>query len=209
MRGALALTLFALLSSLLPGCLSTDGGVHPGAIVAFGDSYTEGTGASRAEAYPALMTQALGRKVVNAGVNGETAQEAFPRLERDVLRHDPSLVIVEFGVNEAYRGYPVERALAGLEAILQVLEAEGIPAILVGVHFWDYQENFDAGLRELGRQYGAPVVLDVLDGILDDPALRSDPFHPNAAGYAIMETRIRPTVQGMLTVLEADAATAS
>lgn len=195
------LVVVALLVPLLAGCTSDPD--PPGGIVAFGDSYTEGTGATRSEAYPALLAEALGEPVRNAGVNGETAEEALERIEKDVLRHKPRLVIVEFGVNEAFRGYPVQRALAGLEAILEVLDEEGIPAILVGVHFWEYQENFDEGLRELGRTYNAPVITDVLRGILDDPDLRSDRFHPNAAGYAIMESRIRPVVENYLRFLDA------
>lgn len=197
-RALWSLAAVTVLCALAAGCL--DAQVETGVVVAFGDSYTEGTGASRAEAYPALLERHLGRTVVNAGVNGETAFEGLERIERDVLRYEPALVIVEFGVNEAYRGYPVQRALAGLDAILEALTADGIPAVLVGVHFWDYQENFDAGLRDLSARYGAPIITDVLHGILGDPALRSDAFHPNADGYAIMESRVRPLVEGMLAL---------
>lgn len=186
----------ALLLPALTGCLADEPFPH-GAIVAFGDSYTEGTGASRDTAYPAVLSRALAVPVLNAGVNGETAYEALPRLQRDVLRHEPAIVIIEFGVNEAFRGYPVQRALDGLEEILVAVTDAGIRPVLVGVHFWDYQENFDSGLRALGQEYGAPVVLDVLNGILSDEDLRSDRYHPNAEGYAIMAERIRPTVEGL------------
>jgi lysophospholipase L1-like esterase len=204
-RTALAL-LIAAVAAAPAGCL--DATIETGVVVAFGDSYTEGTGATRAEAYPALLERHLGRTVINAGVNGETAMEAMARIERDVLRHEPVLVIVEFGVNEAYRGYPVQRAIAGLDDIVATLDAHGIQAILVGVHFWEYQENFDDGLRGLSREYGAPVVTDVLRGILSDPDLRSDAFHPNADGYAVMEGRIRPVVEGMLALQATTAAAA-
>lgn len=165
-------------------------------IVAFGDSYTEGTTARRSEAFPALLEAHLGIPVVNAGRLGETAHEALPRLERDVLRHNPRLVIVEFGVNEAFRGDSVAQAAAGLDAILTRLA--GIPVVVVGVHFAAFQENFDAALVELSARHGTALVLNAIQGLLEDPATTRDGYHPNAAGYAILETRIRPAVEQIL-----------
>ncbi len=169
-----------------------------GPVVAFGDSYTEGTGARATEAYPVLLTRALGIECENAGRLGQTAEEALPRLGRDVLARRPRLVVVEFGVNEAYRGYPVERATRGLDAILTRIRAEGIPVVLVGVRFAGFQENFDATLRELAAKHRTELVLDAIAGLLDDPALRSDAYHPNARGYAILSDRIRPAVERAL-----------
>lgn len=167
-------------------------------VVAFGDSYTSGTGAKTDEAYPARLAEALNLRVVNAGIHGQTAEEALPRLQRDVLDREPDLVVVEFGVNEAFRGYPVARAEAGLDALMGPIHQAGIPMVLVGVHFADYQENFDEALERLAAKYDAALVLDVLDGILSNPELRSDRYHPNAAGYALMEERIRPAVSATL-----------
>ncbi|MEK6985449.1 MAG: GDSL-type esterase/lipase family protein [Candidatus Thermoplasmatota archaeon] len=172
-------------------------------IVAFGDSYTEGTTARRSEAFPALMEASLGIPVVNAGRLGETAHEALPRLERDVLRHNPRLVIVEFGVNEAFRGDTVAEAAAGLDAILTRLA--GIPVVLVGVHYAAFQENFDAALRDLSARHGTGLVLDAIAGLLDDAATTRDGYHPNAAGYRILEARIRPEVERVLALADRQA----
>lgn len=171
-------------------------GQHP--IVAFGDSYTSGTGAAEGESYPDHLERALEVPVVNAGRHGETAEEARSRLQRDVLDHEPRLVIVEFGVNEAFRGYPVERTARGLEALLDPIHAAGIPIVLVGVHFRDYQENFDRALENLSEAYDTGLVLGVLDGVLDDPETRSDRYHPNGQGYEIMADRVLPAVRDRL-----------
>ncbi|MHB8603955.1 MAG: GDSL-type esterase/lipase family protein [Thermoplasmatota archaeon] len=178
-------------------------------IVAFGDSYTEGHGASPSEAYPALLARdlnetALARStssrfaVLNRGVTGETALEALPRMKRDVLDAHPRLVIVEFGVNEAFRGYPVAVALDGLDRICQNASAAGIPIVLVGVHFANYSKNFDDALASLSEKYRTGLVLDVLDGVLGNASLTSDEYHPNAKGYALMEQRILPVVREMI-----------
>lgn len=41
---------------------------------------------------------------INAGVSGGNATQALERLERDVLRHQPDLVLVAFGLNDSLGG---------------------------------------------------------------------------------------------------------
>jgi len=165
-------------------------------IVCFGNSYTEGLGVSSGESYPALLQKALPEtKVINAGVSGETAGEALERIFGDVLSKHPSLVIVEFGTNEAFRGYPLEETLKNIEKIVERTQALGAHVILVGTRFGDYQENFDQGLRGIAQRNEAGLVLNVLEGVLNTPALKSDEYHPNAEGYRVMAERILSEVQ--------------
>lgn len=176
-----------------------DPDAHACPIVAFGDSYTWGSGASSLDSnYPSRMERALGHTVVNAGVGGETAEEGYQRIDQDVLAYDPCLVIVEFGTNEAFRGYDVNVALDGMERIVQRLRAEGIPVVIVGTHFANYAVQYDAGLLRIAQQYDALLVLGVLDGILSDPTLRGDAFHPNGDGYAQMWQCMDPVVRAAL-----------
>lgn len=165
-------------------------------IVCFGNSYTEGQGVSSEEAYPALLQKTLPEtKVINAGVSGETSGEALERIFGDVLSKHPSLVIVEFGTNEAFRGYPMSEALKNIEKIVERTQALGADVILVGTRFGEYQENFDQGLRGIAQRNSSGLVLNVLEGVLDNPALKSDDYHPNAQGYRMMAERILPEVQ--------------
>ena len=77
-------------------------------IVAFGDSIPYGWLLSYRQSYPSILERALrqvypARKIVviNAGVPGNTAVSGWMRLERDVLRYRPHLVLVGFGLNDA------------------------------------------------------------------------------------------------------------
>ncbi len=49
-------------------------------ILAFGDSITYGYGANKGEDYPALLATIIGRKVINAGISGERADQAKSRI---------------------------------------------------------------------------------------------------------------------------------
>ncbi|MBI4977829.1 MAG: hypothetical protein HZC28_10115 [Spirochaetes bacterium] len=50
-------------------------------------------------AYPATTFS-----VINAGVGGQTAEQALGRLERDVIRHAPDLVLIGFCLNDCGGG---------------------------------------------------------------------------------------------------------
>lgn len=167
-----------------------------GPIACFGDSYTKGTGAGAGEDLPSLLESLLGRRCLNFGVAGETAEEGFRRIP-DVLDAKPRLCIVEFGVNEAFRGQPIERCVRALDRILGFLSAAQVPAVLVGVRFADFDERFDAALADLAGKHGAGLVADALRGVLDDGRL-GDGYHPNGAGYRIFAARIAPAIQAAL-----------
>ena len=167
-------------------------------IVVFGDSYTSGTGAAAGEAFPDHLGRLLGEQVLGRGVHGSTARESIGRLQGDVLDAEPELAILEFGVNEAFRGHPVQACIDGLRPMVQACRAADIDVALVGVHFAHFQADFDAALGRLAGQHACGLVTGALDGVLEDHGLRSDRFHPNGAGYRIMAERVAPEVRRLL-----------
>lgn len=83
----------------------------PVTIVAFGDSVTHGAVASGEINYETVYWNRLRQKlnavrnyvpvnVINAGIGGITAKRSLDRIDRDVLKHEPDLVIVCFGLND-------------------------------------------------------------------------------------------------------------
>lgn len=76
----------------------------PQTIVAFGDSTTAARGSL--EVYANLLPTSLGTVaspicVVNAGVGGNTTQDARKRFQKDVLDQKPGLVVIQFGINDS------------------------------------------------------------------------------------------------------------
>lgn len=73
-------------------------------IVTFGDSTTARRGALKV--YSEVLRRELpGRKmpatVINAGVGGNTTRAGRARFERDVLKHRPDVVVLQFGINDS------------------------------------------------------------------------------------------------------------
>ncbi|OYW72462.1 MAG: hypothetical protein B7Z37_24780 [Verrucomicrobia bacterium 12-59-8] len=76
----------------------------PGGIIMFGDSTTAPRGslkvyATRVEAALQSVGSTLG--VYNAGVGGNTTRDARKRMETDVLKYKPRVVVMQFGINDS------------------------------------------------------------------------------------------------------------
>jgi lysophospholipase L1-like esterase len=100
----------------------------PVTVVAFGDSVTHGAVAAGEMDYDSvywnrfrLMIQErypyMPVNVINAGIGGDSAPRALGRMEDQVLRHRPDLVIVCFGLNDVHRA--LADYLGGLRTIFE------------------------------------------------------------------------------------------
>jgi acyl-CoA thioesterase-1 len=111
--------------------------------VALGDSVTAGWlehGILDSEAaYPTLFRRRLASlyphaviSVINAGLGGENASGALGRLDRDVIRHDPHLVTICLGLNDARSGVAgLEEYRQSLTAIIERLQSESSADIIL------------------------------------------------------------------------------
>ncbi len=79
---------------------------RPNGIVMFGDSTTAYRRGAVQKVYSVRVDEALqsigsSLSVHNAGVGGNTTRDARKRFERDVLRHKPRVVVMQFGINDS------------------------------------------------------------------------------------------------------------
>ena len=171
-----------------PGCAATDPIAGPVAfphlraaigsggavtIVAFGSSSTQGVGASGAgRSYPARLEAVLrsrlpgrGVTVVNAGVGGDTVTHMAARLDRDVLRHRPALVIWQLGANDALRNMDVAAFRSEAAAVIARLRASGADILLMEPQHLPSEppdgvwNRYIAAVRALAGELGLPMLL--------------------------------------------------
>lgn len=163
----------------------------PGDVVlAFGDSLTHGTGASPETSYPTQLGALIGRKVVNAGVPGETSAEGLRRLPQVLDAHAPRILLLCLGGNDLLRRLDAAQTEANLAAMVELAKARGVAVVLIGVP----EPKVFGGVADfyprLAERFGLPFEGEILVEVLKSPAMKSDPIHPNAQGYGRMAKRL-------------------
>jgi lysophospholipase L1-like esterase len=177
-------------------------------VVFFGASLTWGANATdpgqtsyRAEvarrfeqAYPAAHF-----RFRDAAIGGTGSQLGVFRLDRDVLRHGPDLVFLDFSANDDIGSADVE-TLASYEAIVRRLVAEAkLPVVQV---IFPFQWNVENGKLEamprrtahlaIAKAYGTAVgdaIALAKERVASGTAIKTlwpyDPVHPGDAGYVL------------------------
>lgn len=176
---------------LIVACSGPPGArVPPGSeVIAFGDSVTAGVGALPGEDYPSLLRAATGWNVVNAGLSGDTAAAAGPRLAKTLEGRQPRLIIIEIGGNDFLRRTPPAQVKEDVRGLIQQARATGAQVVLVGVPSLSIFGIAARALQDaefyadLADEEQVVLIEDVLSEVLSDAQLRADAVHPNARGY--------------------------
>lgn len=118
----------------------------PHGIFMFGDSTTAPRPGAVQKVYSARVSEALqsigsSLAVYNAGIGGNTTHDARKRFNRDVLQHQPKVVVMQFGINDA-----------------AVDVWKNPPATQARVPLAEYEENMRAMIAA-ARQQDARVIL--------------------------------------------------
>ncbi|MCM8831277.1 MAG: GDSL-type esterase/lipase family protein [Candidatus Omnitrophica bacterium] len=167
-------------------------------IICFGDSITEGAGVLSYENYPSVLEKFLKRKVINAGVGGDTTFSALKRLEKDVLSNDPFLVIIELGGNDFLQKIPREITIKNLKEIILKIQSKNAIVVLCDISDSFVLKSYHNDLKKLAKETGSIFVSYLLAGILNNPTLKVDYLHPNKEGHYIIAERIYNAIKKYL-----------
>jgi len=159
-------------------------------IICFGDSMTFGYGVQPGEDYPTALSKLLGKPVINAGVDGDTTNEALLRIKTDVLAKHPFLVIIEFGGNDFVKQIPKEKTLNNIREMVDLVQQKGAMVAIVDISASLFFSEYKREFSKLAKEKGTIFIPHILSGIITNPSLKSDFLHPNAEGYKIIAQRI-------------------
>ena len=109
-------------------------------IVAFGDSVTHGILGYNEVGYDTTYWNCLRNKilsirnyvpvnVIDSGIEGITAKDSLERMDRDVISHNPDLVIIMFGLNDV--NFPIEEYTESLATMFKKCNENGIFTIFM------------------------------------------------------------------------------
>ena len=159
-------------------------------ILAFGDSLTAGVGTSKENNYPTVLAQMSGRRVVNAGISGETTAGGLQRFADLLDQHSPSLVILLEGGNDILRNIASGNTKNNLAEMIGAAKQRQIPLLLIGVPERSWFSNSADFYEELAAEHEVLFMDDMVADLLRSPGLKSDAVHLNAAGYRQMAREI-------------------
>lgn len=174
----------------------------PGFVVlALGDSLTAGAGVTPEQAWPALLAQRTGWRVVNGGVSGDTSADALKRLPDLLDEHQPVLVILTLGGNDMLRRLPVSETEANLARMVVKCKAAGAQVVMQATPQPSLAgavlRNLSAPdfYRTVAESQQVALIEDAIAEVLSDPTLKVDQIHPNAAGHAQLAESIHATLR--------------
>jgi acyl-CoA thioesterase-1 len=190
MRGVV----IALVYLTLAACANA--GTREPLVIFLGDSLTAGYDLPAEFAFPALVQKLSGEKgrpirVVNAGVSGDTTSGGLDRLSW-LLEQKPDLLVLGLGVNDAFRGQPVDRIETNLREIVKRAKAAGARVLLLGMRVPtnygpDYAEAFAAIYPKIAKSEKVTLMPFLLDGVGGHADLNlDDGIHPNQEGHKLI-----------------------
>ncbi len=217
MNVAAARRAFVLHCSLALAALWATGLAHAAAgpgrtLLVVGDSLSAEYGLARGSGWVALLERRLAAekipvKVVNASISGDTTSGGRSRLAALLKLHQPQVVLIELGGNDALRGLPLAMTQDNLTAMARAAKAAGAQVVVVGMavppnYGRQYGEDFIKLFASVARSEGAALVPFLLKGVADGPDAESmfqpDRIHPKAEAHPRMLDNVWPVLRPLL-----------
>ncbi|MFC4788089.1 MULTISPECIES: arylesterase [Giesbergeria] len=184
----------------------------PATILVLGDSLSAEYGLPRGMGWVALLERRLQSEklpftVVNASISGDTTAGGRSRLSALLAQHQPAVVVIELGGNDALRGLPLSSTREHLQAMTHAARATGAKVLLAGMQVppnygRDYAQQFAAMFATVAQENQAALVPFLLQGIADgtDPLalFQSDRIHPRAEAHPRILDNVWPTLRKLL-----------
>jgi len=181
----------------------------PRTVLVMGDSLSAAYGLSATQGWVALTAQRVakerpGWRVVNASISGETSAGGSARIVDAVVRHRPSVVVIELGANDALRGLPLRETRRNLARMIGAAQGIGAKVLLVGMRIPPnygpaYTSEFERGYRELAQRFGTALLPFLLQPIAADRGnFQGDNMHPVAAAQPRIRDHVWPALEPLL-----------
>ena len=181
-------------------------------LLVVGDSLSAVYGLARGAGWVALLekritTEKLPVKVVNASISGDTTAGGRSRLPALLKSHQPQIVLIELGGNDALRGLPLTMTRDNLTAMARAANAAGARVLIAGMavppnYGRQYGDDFLALFAQVAKNEGTALVPFFLAGVADGPdpvaLFQPDRIHPTAAAQPRMLDNVWPVLRPLL-----------
>jgi acyl-CoA thioesterase-1 len=182
-------------------------------VLIVGDSLSAEYGLRRGSGWVALLQAEVDRqgpaaRVVNASISGDTTSGGRSRLPALLRQHQPAVVVIELGGNDALRGLPLTMTQDNLSEMTRLSKAAGARVLLLGMEMPpNYGAQYGAAFKRLysdvAKAQSVALVPFFLTGVADAPdplaLFQSDRIHPNEQAQPIMVRNVWPRLRRLLS----------
>lgn len=191
---------------------NVSGTSKPNTLLVVGDSLSAEYGIARGTGWVALLDKQLAQdkrpwQVVNASVSGDTTAGGLARLPKLLQQHQPKLVVIELGGNDALRGFPLKTTENNLTQMVAACRRAKAAVLLIGMQVppnygQEYVQEFSRMFVRISQQQRAQLVPFLLKGVADAPdptaLFQPDRIHPKAQAHPIILSNVWPVLKSML-----------
>lgn len=174
-----------------------------------GDSLSAEYGLRRGSGWVNLLSDRLAQekfnfRVNNASISGDTTSGGKSRLPAALEQHQPGIVIIELGSNDALRGLSLDMTRDNLTDMIAMAQNAGSKVVLVGMQIppnygRQYTEAFKNLFTELAEAHDTALVPFLLDGIAADRQMfQPDGIHPNEDAQPVLAENVWGALKPLL-----------
>ena len=178
-------------------------------ILIVGDSLSAEYGLPRGTGWVSLLDKRLSSQqaswsLINASISGETTAGGQARLATLLKTHQPQIVIIELGANDALRGLQLQATEKNLRQMIQASKKSGARVLLLGMRIppnygADYSNQFFRLFAKLAESEQIEYVPFFLEKVADKVELfQADRIHPNVEAQSVLLENVWPKLKPML-----------
>jgi acyl-CoA thioesterase-1 len=185
---------------------------NPRRLLVLGDSISAEYGLSRGSGWVALLQKKLEQEqrpwtVINASISGDTTSGGRSRLPALLKSHQPDLVVIELGGNDALRGLSLEMSSENVQQMIDAARQAGAQVLLVGMQVPpnygpDYSRQFSQMYQRLAQKNKIRWLPFFFKGLADVPDasawFQADRIHPNEQAQPKLLNNLWPELKPLL-----------
>ncbi|ODU40302.1 MAG: hypothetical protein ABS98_15990 [Lysobacteraceae bacterium SCN 69-48] len=165
-------------------------------VLVMGDSLSAAYGLRPEQGWVALADAKSTRYAFhNASISGETTAGGRSRIDAELARVQPDIVIIELGANDGLRGLPLVQMGANLGWMIGASRKAGAQVLLVGLqlppNFGRYAVDFQRSYLLISQRLGTGLVPHFLAPLgTERKWFQGDNLHPVAAAQPMLADQV-------------------
>ena len=165
-------------------------------VLVMGDSLSAAYGLRPEQGWVALADAKSARYAFhNASISGETSAGGRSRIDAELARVRPDIVIIELGANDGLRGLPLVQMGANLGGMIGASRKAGAQVLLVGLqlppNFGRYAVDFQRSYVLISRRLRTGLIPHFLAPLgTERKWFQADNLHPVAAAQPLLADQV-------------------